>query len=87
MNKINILYLFSKPRYFYIPMMIWFINTMAYFPYLFGTEPWFDYKVVALVLLGILFYLIWDFFKTADLQENHKQSLLGSQSTNHTIHS
>ena len=87
MNKIASLYLFIKPMSFYILMMIWFINAMAYFPYFFGTEAWFDYKGVALVLLGILFFLIWDFFKTAGLQKSHKQSFLSSQSTDHTIHS
>ena len=59
-----ILFLFIKPKQFFIPVTIWIINSMIYSPYLFGTELWFDYRVVSLILLGILLYLIFAFLKS-----------------------
>jgi Gpi18-like mannosyltransferase len=59
-----ILYLFVKPKPFYIPIILWGINAMVYPPYFFGTPPWFDHKIVAFILLGVLLSLIYDFFKT-----------------------
>jgi hypothetical protein len=35
---------------------------MAYFPNLFGSEPWFDYKVVSFILLGLLLFISYEFF-------------------------
>ena len=67
-----ILYLFIKPKHFYIPITLWTINAMVYPPYLFGTEPWFDYKLVALVLLGVLLFLCYTFFKQG--HETEKQT-------------
>ncbi|NLB49140.1 MAG: hypothetical protein GX813_04830, partial [Erysipelotrichia bacterium] len=60
-----IIYLFMKPKRFYIPVIIWLINAMSHLPYLFGTLPWIDHRVVALILLFTLLFLIYDFFKTA----------------------
>lgn len=57
-----IIYLFIKPKHFFIPFIIWSINTMTYLPYLFGLQPWFDYRAIALILFGILIFMVHDFF-------------------------
>lgn len=62
-DLLGVIYLFIKPKRFYVPILIWFTSFMTYLPYLFGTDPWIDYRLASFVLFGILMLLIYDFFK------------------------
>lgn len=62
-DLLAVVYLCIKPNRFYIPVLIWFASFVTYFPFIFITEPLVDFKMVSFVLLGVLLFMVYDFFK------------------------
>ena len=62
-DLLAVVYLFIKPNRFYIPVLIWFSSLVTYLSYLFVIKPVADYRIVSFILLGVLLFLIYDFFK------------------------
>lgn len=51
-------YLFTHPRQFYIPLLIWLIEPNAYLIVLWGIRPPIDYRISALILMLVIALII-----------------------------
>jgi len=62
-DLLAVIYLFMYPHRFYVTLLIWLINTNAYLPALYGFGPVIDYKVMAIVYLGLMCLLVFQLFR------------------------
>jgi len=62
-DLLAVVYLFIKPNRFYISVLIWFSSFIAYLSYLFKIGPVVDYRIISFIILGVLLFLVYDFFK------------------------
>lgn len=67
-DLLAVIFLFIYPHRFYVPMLIWLINANSYLPALYGFGPIINYKVMALVYLGLLCLLVYQLFRDKYLQ-------------------
>lgn len=70
-DLLAVIFLFLYPKRFYVPMLIWLINANAYLPILYDFGPVVDYKVMALVYLGLLCLMVYQFFRDKSKSPNH----------------
>ncbi len=62
-DLLAVIFLFVYPHRFYVPILIWLINTNAYLPALYGFGPIIEYKAMALVYLGLLCLMVYQLFR------------------------
>lgn len=67
-DLLAVIFLFIFPQRFYVPVLIWLINANSYLPALYGFGPIIDYKIMALVYLGLLCVLLYQLFRDKWLQ-------------------
>lgn len=62
-DLLAVIYLFLYPHRFYVTLLIWLINTNAYLPALYGFGPVIDYRIMAIVFLGLMCLLVFQLFR------------------------
>lgn len=69
-----VLYFFLVPNQYFVPLLIWFINVNAYYPFLFQFGPIIDFRIMALVYLGLLVFLIMYTFKSKTIPQTSMEA-------------